>query len=160
MLHSPCTSQLPHLSPRAPPLVTAICFHNFFDGWVAGLAEQVGSTVRSGIVTGLLAHKIPEAALFGMMLRSVAKDSRGALIAAILTASTILLGGLSHGWLPSTSARAIILSLAVTCASFLFLGGHIFWRQRQLLGTRSALMSLAGGVIATVLLQQGTTIFQ
>ncbi|HEX4163932.1 MAG TPA: ZIP family metal transporter [Bryobacteraceae bacterium] len=159
-----CTHHMRHncrISPLALlPLVIAICFHNFFDGWVAGLTEQVGSTVRSGITTGLLAHKIPEAALFGMMLRSAAKDNRGALVAAILTASTIVLGGLFHGWLPATSSEALILSLAVTCASFLFLGGHIFWRQRKLLGTRGALVSLAGGVIATVLLEQSTMRFQ
>ena len=116
----------------------AICFHNFFDGWIAGLTEHVTSAVRSQIVTGLLAHKVPEAALFGMMLRSAAKASRGAVTPGVLTAATILLGGLSHDWLRSTNAWTITLSLALTCASFLFLGAHIFSLQRQLFGTRSA----------------------
>lgn len=141
------------------PLAMAISLHNFFDGWIAGLAGYMAFAARSGIVVGLLAHKIPEGALFGIMLRSATKNGRSALIAAIITASTILLGGFSHDWFPFADPRTVMLSLVLTCASFLFLGGHIFWRQRQLFGTRAAVFALASGVVGTVVLAKGATIF-
>jgi zinc transporter ZupT len=108
------------------PLAIAIAVHNAFDGWVAGLTANVGAVARSGITTGLIAHKVPEAALFGMMLRSATNEARDAMTCAILTASMILVGGLCHDWLPSVTPRALTVSLALTSANFLFLAGHIF----------------------------------
>lgn len=142
------------------PLAIAISVHNFFDGWVAGLAAHAGGVARSGIAIGLIAHKAPEAALFGMMLRSATSETRNAMVCAIITANMILLGGLCHDWLPSSTSRTPTTSLAFTSASFLFLAGHIFWRQRQLRGLGSALLYLAIGMTGTLVLGVGTLMFR
>jgi len=142
------------------PLAIAISLHNFFDGWVAGLAANVGAVARSGIAIGLLAHKVPEGALFGMMLRSATNETRNAVACAIVTASMILMGRLCHAWLPFPTPQLLTVFLALTSANFLFLAGHIFWRQRQLLGTRSALLYLAVGMAGTLVLGEGTVMFR
>jgi zinc transporter ZupT len=56
------------------PLVIAIGLHNLFDGWTAGVAVHAGGMAGSGIAAGLVTHKVPEAIVFGMMLRSASRS--------------------------------------------------------------------------------------
>jgi zinc transporter ZupT len=112
------------------PLATAICIHNVFDGWIASAAGDVGPVPGSGIMTGLLVHKIPEALLFGMMLRAASRNIQTALMSAAITGSTILLGGVARDRLQFLLGERIIsISLAAACGSFLLFGFKLLWRR-------------------------------
>ncbi len=149
-----------HTAPALLPLVIAICVHNLFDGWIAGATGNVVTNSTTGIVLGLLAHKIPEGVIFGMMLRSASLKLLPALGSALITAATILFGGFAHEHLFTLSnERLIPFSLAIACGSFLFVGLHTFFNQRRLAGTRPALVSLLAGILCTLLLEKGTSLF-
>jgi len=132
------------------PLVVAICVHNLFDGWTAAVAGYGGGSWGSGIALGLFAHKIPEAVVFGLMLRAATDRAWGALLCAGLTSVAIFVGGAAHTSLLTLSETAVIAtSLAVACGSFLFAGAHIFLRQQKHAGTRSAVAPLAIGLFVS-----------
>ena len=137
------------------PLVMAICVHNLFDGWTAAVAGHAGAGPGTGLALGLVAHKIPEAVVFGLMLRGAANRSAVALLNACLTGFAILVGGVVHWSVPTLSKNTVVaISLALACSSFLFFGGHIFVRQLKRDGMRSALAPLLVGVLACVVVEQ------
>ena len=140
------------------PLVVAICIHNLFDGWTATVAGYAGSS-GSGIALGLFAHKIPEAVVFGLMLRAATDRARGPLLSVGLTSIAILVGGAAHTSLWTLSETTVIAtSLAVACGSFLFAGAHIFLRQQKHAGTRSAVAPLAIGLFVSAFVEQAISI--
>ena len=141
------------------PLAAAICIHNAFDGFCAGITGHVGANAGSGIVAGLLAHKVPEGLLFGIMLRSAADSARIALRSVVLTAGTIFLGAAAHDVLPFLSAQNVIYSsLALACGSFLFIGVHIAIQQSRDFGLRSAFVSTGLGIACAVMIERGTAL--
>jgi hypothetical protein len=141
------------------PLVIAIGVHNIFDGWTADVAAHAGSMLRSGIATGLIAHKIPEGLVFGMMLRSASRNRSALLWSAFLTGSCILAGFAMHnGSTLLATSSVLTLSLAIACASFLFVGLHTFQQQRQENGIKPALLSLMAGIAGTVVVERGLSL--
>lgn len=140
------------------PLLTAICVHNLFDGWTAAMTTNGGTAIRSGLTVGLLAHKIPEALVFGMMLRSASKNRKALILTALGSGSCILAGGLVHGWTINRAALVLSLSLAAACATFLFAGFHAFEGQRRHAGLRSAFVALLLGLAGTLMLQRGISL--
>jgi zinc transporter ZupT len=136
------------------PLVIAICVHNLFDGWIAAVAGHTGGSPSSALAVGLIAHKVPEALVFGLMLRSATSRSKVAFLNACLTGFAILAGGAAHGSLRTLSGTAVVASsLALACSSFLFVGAHIFLGQRRCAGMRSALAPLLLGLLASAVMQ-------
>ena len=136
------------------PLLIAILVHNAFDGWTASIAGTVADRFQAGIVGGLLAHKVPEAIVFGMMLHTAAKNKKRALFAAMTTSVGVILGAWGQTLVAGQFASIVIsASLALACASFLFVGSHLFWKQQREKGISSALLSSAAGVLLTVLAQ-------
>jgi zinc transporter ZupT len=130
------------------PLVMAICIHNLFDGWTAVAAGHAGSSPGSGIAVGLIAHKVPEAVVFGLMLRDAANARSLQMLSVVLTSLAILAGGAMHsGFWMLSETMVIAASLALACSSFLFAGGHIFLRQRRHAGIQSAVAPLIVGVL-------------
>jgi zinc transporter ZupT len=153
--HSHCHAQTQALL----PLVIAIGLHNLFDGWTAGVAAHAGSMAGSGIATGLVAHKVPEAMVFGMMLRSASRSMRALMASAFATSSCIVAGFAMHAWLLAIPTSWLVtLSMAVACASFVFVGVHLFQRQRQESGMRPALIALVGGIAGTVVVEQAVSL--
>jgi zinc transporter ZupT len=141
------------------PLVVAICIHNLFDGWTAAVAGYAGGSRGSGIALGLFAHKIPEAVVFGLMLRAATDRARGPLLSVGLTSIAILVGGAAHTSLWTLSETTVIAtSLAVACGSFLFAGAHIFLTQQKHAGTRSAVAPLAIGLFVSAFIEQAISI--
>jgi zinc transporter ZupT len=130
------------------PLVIAICIHNLFDGWTAVAAGHAGSGPGSGMAVGLIAHKIPEAVVFGLMLRNATKVRNVQILSVGFTSLAILAGGAAHSgfWMLSETI-VIAASLALACSSFLFAGGHMFLRQQRHAGIRSAVAPLIIGVL-------------
>jgi len=168
----PCCAHGNHRSPSAGthhsnasgssgtliPLVIAICIHNLFDGWTAAAAGHAGSGLASGIVIGLFAHKIPEALVFGLMLRGASNARTFSLLSAGITSLAILAGGSAPSGLGVLSETAVIAaSLALACSSFLFLGGHIFVRQKRHAGMGSALTPLILGLLASAAVEQAVS---
>jgi zinc transporter ZupT len=137
------------------PLVLAICVHNLFDGWTAAVASAAGASAGSGIGVCLIAHKIPEAIVFGLMLRNAARRNYVAVLNACLASVTILVGGTARSSLPALSETTVVsTSLAFACSSFLFAGAHIFLRQQRSEGMRSALGPLLLGLFASAAMEQ------
>ena len=137
------------------PLIIAICIHNLFDGWTAAVAGHAGSSPGSGVAVGLIAHKIPEAVVFGLMLRGATHGRTAALCCVSFTSLAILAGGAAHSgfWLLS-GTTLIATSLALACGSFLFAGGHIFLRQQRHAGMGSAVAPLVLGLLVSAGLEQ------
>jgi zinc transporter ZupT len=141
------------------PLVIAICIHNLFDGWTAAVAGYAGTSPGSGIAVGLIAHKIPEAVVFGLMLRAATNRPNVPLFSAGLTGLAILAGGAAHSGLWMLSETIVIAtSLALACSSFLFAGAHIFLRQQRHTGTRSAVTPLLLGLFVSAAVEQAVSI--
>ena len=139
--------------------MVAICIHNLFDGWTAAVAGYAGGSRGSGIALGLFAHKIPEAVVFGLMLRAATDRARGPLLCVGLTSLVILVGGAAHTSLWTLSETTVIAtSLAVACGSFLFAGAHIFLTQQKHAGTRSAVAPLAIGLFVSAFIEQAISI--
>jgi len=137
------------------PLVIAICIHNLFDGWTAAAAGHAGSSPGSGIAVGLIAHKIPEALVFGLMLRNVTKERIFLLLSVSLTSLAILVGGAAQSSIWMLSETVVIAgSLALACGSFLFAAAHMFLRQQRRAGTGSALLPLVIGLLLSAALEQ------
>jgi len=160
----PCCSSKGHHHCRPTsnallPLVIAIGVHNLFDGWTAGITAQVAGMLRSGVIAGLIAHKVPEGLVFGMMLRSASGNRRTLWLSALITGSCILAGSAMHDGLTVLPASVVVtVSMAIACASFVFVGLHTFQRQRQESGTKPALLSLAAGIAGTVIIEQGVSL--
>jgi zinc transporter ZupT len=158
-----CTAEHAHYCHKSSfpgtPLLIAIFVHNLFDGFLAGATENLNLHSRSGVVIGLLAHKIPEAVLFGMMLRSASKDFRVGILNVLLTSAAILAGGLIQP-LPQMlqSWTVITLLLTFACGSFLFLGVHTFVQQQRTMGPKSALAATLIGVVCTIVLEAGASV--
>jgi zinc transporter ZupT len=94
------------------PLVIAICIHNLLDGWMAVAAGHAGSSPGSGIVVGLIAHKIPEAVVFGLMLRNATNVRNVQILSVVFTSLSILAGGAAHsGFLMFSETIVIAASL-------------------------------------------------
>jgi zinc transporter ZupT len=137
------------------PVVIAIFIHNLFDGWTAAVAVSVGVKLQSGITAGLLAHKIPEAVIFGLILRGASNNPTLPLISAWFTSMAIPFGAAVHRGLGMLFEETILAgSLALACGSFLFVGLHAFLRQRRHGGVWSALKPLVIGLLASALLEQ------
>jgi zinc transporter ZupT len=141
------------------PLVLAICVHNLFDGWMAATAGRAAASTASGLGFGLIAHKIPEAFVFGLMLRSAATRMKVAALSIVLTSFAILAGGMMHRsvWTISYST-GLAASLALACSSFLFVGGHIFLTRQRSGGTRSAVTPLLVGLSVAAIVQQAASV--
>jgi zinc transporter ZupT len=141
------------------PLVIAICLHNLFDGWTAAAAGHGWSGSGSGIALGLIAHKIPEALVFGLMLRGASTGRNVPLLISVcLTSLAILAGGATHAIIWTLSETTVIaVSLALACGSFLFAGGHMFVRQQRHVGTMSALAPLILGVLVSAGMEQAVS---
>jgi zinc transporter ZupT len=141
------------------PLVIAICVHNLFDGWVAATAGRAAASTASGLGFGVIAHKIPEAFVFGLMLRSAATRTKVAVLSVALTSFAILAGGMMHRsvWTISDST-GLAASLALACSSFLFVGGHIFLTRQRSGGTRSAVTPLLVGLSVAAIVQQAASV--
>jgi zinc transporter ZupT len=160
----PCCSHLAHSTcQRLPdallPLVIAIGVHNLFDGWTAGIALHSAGMLRSGIVMGLIAHKIPEGLIFGMMLRATSSKRNVLLPSALITGLCILAGYNMYGEMKLVQASLLVtLSMAIACASFVFVGLHSFQLQRRRTGTKPALLFLAAGVAGTVVIEKGLSL--
>lgn len=77
--------------------------HNLFDGWTAAAADHAGPSTGSGIGVGLIAHKIPEAIVFGLMLRSSTNRTDIAVLNVGLTNVALLAGGMMHWSLGAVS---------------------------------------------------------
>ena len=137
------------------PLFAAICVHNLFDGWTAGMTMHVGAAIRSGLSVGLIAHKVPEAFVFGLMLRAASKNGKALIVIALGSGSCILAGGMMHAWTLNWATLTLTLSLAAACATFLFAGFHIFEGQRRHGGLRSAFAALLLGLVGTLALERG-----
>jgi zinc transporter ZupT len=143
------------------PLLIAICVHNLFDGWTAAAASHAGATTGLGLGIGLIAHKIPEAVVFGLMLRAASGGrTRLAVFSVGATSLAILAGGMMHrnAWALS-EATLLATSLALACSSFLFTGGHIFMQHQRRAGTRSALGPLLVGLFCSAVVEQAVTLF-
>jgi zinc transporter ZupT len=137
------------------PLVIAICVHNLFDGWTAAMAQYNGSRSHSGIAVGLIAHKLPEALVFGLMLRCATNRPLVPLLSVSLTSLAILAGAAAHSGIRMLSETTVITtSLALACGSFLFTGAHIFFRQQRQAGTRSAVAPLILGLLASAAVEE------
>jgi zinc transporter ZupT len=137
------------------PLVTAIFIHNLFDGWTASVAVSAGANLQSGITAGLLAHKMPEAIIFGFILRRASNGPTVPLVSAVVTSIAIPFGAVVHRGLGMLFEETILAaSLALICGSFLFVGLHAFLRQRRFGGIWSALKPLMIGLLASALLEQ------
>lgn len=119
------------------------------------MTVTAGTAIRSGLTVGLLAHKVPEAVIFGMMLRSASQNRRALILTALGSGSCILAGGLGHGLTLHWTALALSFSLAAACATFLFAGFHIFEGQRRHGGLRSAVWALVLGLVGTLMLERG-----
>jgi zinc transporter ZupT len=131
-------------------LATAISIHNLFDGWMAEVSQHTAVPLQTGLLGGLLVHKIPEAILFGMMLRSVSKSRQAAILCAVITSLSLWLGALAQKELPQFSGTlAMNLSLSLVCGSFLFVGIHTFIRQRKYSGGMAAFSFAAFGITST-----------
>jgi zinc transporter ZupT len=160
----PCRSRYGHSHCERPaqallPLVIAIAVHNLFDGWTAGIAAHGGNMLRSGITAGLIASKIPEGLVFGMMLRSASRNRSALLWSAFFTGSCILAGAAMHDGLTLLPSSIVLtLSMAIACASFVFIGLHTFQQQREESGAKPALLSLAAGIAGTVIVEQGLSL--
>jgi zinc transporter ZupT len=142
------------------PLAIAICIHNLLDGWTAAISAYTTSNVGSGIALGLMAHKLPEAVVFGLMLRAATDRPNVALLSACATASAILVGGAAHSrglWMVP-EAVVIAASLALACSSFLFAGAHIFLRQQRHAGRRAAIGPLLLGLFVSAVFEQVVSI--
>jgi zinc transporter ZupT len=137
------------------PLLIAILTHNGFDGWTAAVSGGFAKHTAAGLATGILAHKLPEAVVFGMMLRTAAATKERALAAALLTSLGVALGGVVRPLVAELNIQGpLVLSLALACASFLFVGTHTFLRHRQEVGTVPALGAVCSGLILTVTAQR------
>ncbi|HEY1945444.1 MAG TPA: hypothetical protein VGG97_00445 [Bryobacteraceae bacterium] len=160
----PCCSKHAHSQCLPPtrtllPLTIAIGIHNLFDGWTAEVAAHAGNMLRSGIATGLLAHKVPEGLAFGMMLRAASRSRKAALLSAFTTGSCILAGSaVRDGLTLFPTSSVVTLSMAIACASFVFVGLHTFQQQRRESGAKPALLSLAAGIAGTVIVEQGLSL--
>jgi zinc transporter ZupT len=141
------------------PLAAAICIHNFFDGWIAAVAGHAGSSAGGGIAIGLIAHKVPEAVVFGLMLRTATNRPNVPLLTVFVAGFAILVGGAAHSglWMLSEST-VIATSLALACSSFLFTGAHIFLRQQRHGGKRSAVAPLLVGLFISAAVEQAVSI--
>jgi len=140
------------------PLVIAICIHNLLDGWMAVAAGHAGSSPGSGIVVGLIAHKIPEAVVFGLMLRNATNVRNVQILSVVFTSLSILAGGAAHsGFLMFSETIVIAASLALACSSFLFAGGHIFLRQQRHAGIRSAVAPLIIGLLFSAAVERAVS---
>jgi zinc transporter ZupT len=137
------------------PLIAAVCVHNLFDGWMAGMTMNVSHGSQHGLTIGLLAHKIPEAFVFGMMLRSISKNRGTLILTAVGSASCILAGGMMQYWTLNRAQQALSFSLAAGCATFLFIAFHTFEGQRRHGGLRSAFIALLLGLCGSWILEGG-----
>ena len=140
------------------PLVTlaiAMFVHNLFDGWTAALAVFAGGKLQSGIAAGLLAHKLPEAIIFGLILREVSRYPALTIISAGTTSVAILFGAAVHRGLWMLFGETVLAaSLSLACGSFLFIGFHALLKQRQQCGMWSALKPLVFGLLVSALLER------
>ena len=153
--HSPNVSRV---SGTLTPVVIAICIHNLFDGWTAAAAGHAGSSPGSGIAVGLIAHKIPESVVFGLMLRNAASARAFPLLSVAITSLSILAGGAVHSGIWRLSEPTLIAaSLALACGSFLFAGGHIFLSHQRHAGTGSAVPPLILGLVVSAAIEQATS---
>ncbi len=136
------------------PLIGAIVLHNIFDGWTIALSNQVDGVTKWELIGGVLAHKLPEALIFGLMLSMATKKREHALLAALITASGIGIGAAGQALVVHSAASALgFVSLALAEASFLFAGVHLFLRHRRDSGLPVALASSGVGATLAILMQ-------
>ncbi len=92
----------------------------------------------------------------GIMLRTAIKGPLRASGAAVLTQSTMLLGGMAaRGLAGHFEASWLVGLLGLTAGSFLFLGFHAMhsdWKER---GPGRALLSTLVGAASAAVLEQG-----
>jgi hypothetical protein len=119
------------------------------------VARYAGNSSHSGIAVGLIAHKLPEAVVFGFMLRAATNRPYIPLLSVSFTSLAILVGGAAHSGIWTLSETTVMTtSLALACSSFLFTGAHIFFRQQRHAGTRSAVTPLILGLLASAAVEQ------
>ena len=136
------------------PLIGAIVLHNIFDGWTIALSNHVDGAAKWQLVGGVLAHKLPEALIFGLMLAVSTKKRRHALLAALVTASGIGVGATGQALVVHSAASTIgFASLALAGASFLFIGVHLFLLHRRERGLSVALASSGFGTALAFVMQ-------
>ena len=159
---APASGHRPHLSGAGGtliPLAIGICVHNLLDGWMAAVAGHAGNSAGSGIAFGLIAHKVPEAVVFGLMLRAAANRRNVALLTVCVSSLAILIGGAAHSGVSMSSETTVIaISLALACGSFLFAGVHIFLRQQRHGGKRSAVAPLLLGLFISGAVEQAVSL--
>jgi len=96
--------------------------------------------------------------VFGLMLRGASNARTFPLLSAGVTSLAILAGGAAPSGLGVLSKTAVIAaSLALACSSFLFLGGHIFVRQKRRAGMGSALAPLFLGLLVSAAVEQAVS---
>jgi zinc transporter ZupT len=136
------------------PLALGILIHNAFDGWTAAVSGGMTKHAAAGLATGILTHKVPEALVFGIMIRTAAGNKQRALVAALVTSIGVVFGGIVQPLSTELDIRGILsLSLALACGSFLFVGTHTFLRHHKEAGTVPALAAVCSGLIVSMATQ-------
>jgi len=110
------------------------------------------------VAVGLIAHKLPESVVFGLMLRNAANARAFPLLSVAITSPSIIAGGAVHSGIWRLDEPTLIAeSLALACGNFLFASGHIFLRHQRHAGAGSAVQSLIIGLVFSAAIEQVTS---
>ncbi len=136
------------------PLLAGIAIHNMFDGWTAAVATQTPGRAGIGLMIGVLIHKLPESVILGLLIRSATRRNREAFLWSIATSLFLLAGAVPYATSQMFQGRAaLLISLTLGAASFLFIGIHTFRNAYSRSGSRFAIGTLLAGFACTAAVQ-------
>ena len=139
----------------AGALLAASSVHSFFDGWSVAVAQSEPSHgLRTAVLLGVAAHKLPEGLALGVLLLAATGSAWKAGTSAFLVQSTMWLGALMALFLAShLSAYGASALLAVAAGVFVYLGYHAMEGQARQRGWGNALVPAAFGAAGAALLK-------
>ena len=103
------------------PLLAAVAFHAFVDGWGLVAAHTVTPGAGKALAAAILLHKIPEGLTLGAVTRASFDRIGSALGWCVAVEMATVAGGAAGLWL--TPGAWVSYPLAVAAGTFLFLGG-------------------------------------
>jgi zinc transporter ZupT len=128
--HDACTTRLHGF---AGPLLAGMAVHNLFDGWMLAHGYLHAGEGGNAVTAAVLLHKLPECVAFGVILAASLPSRRTALLLAIATQISALVGASLEPATTALGVHWISGLLAIGCASFLYLGVHALhgaWKRK------------------------------
>lgn len=105
------------------PLLIAGCVHNFFDGWVLGLARVNGSgTLSSAVSWGFATHKILESFAIGLLASAFTSKVTRGLGIILLIQTAFAAGSIAVLYAGGLNQSVIDLCIGGAAATLMFFG--------------------------------------